>query len=85
MLEDGAEFIAGCAGFIRSGKVSTQLEITSGARRAVGKPILGRSPHLVPLQWIWNLHVNTFGSQPFCILPWLVERRAIRVLSASST
>ncbi|HEX2343901.1 MAG TPA: GNAT family N-acetyltransferase [Vicinamibacterales bacterium] len=67
MLEDGAEFIAGCAGFIRSGKVSTQLEITSAPAVPSASPFWEGLHTWCRSQWIWDLHVNTFGSQPFGI------------------
>jgi hypothetical protein len=63
MLEDAGQFIAGCAGFMRRGKVSTQMEITSAPAVPPVSPFWGGLHAWCRSRRIWDLHVNTFGSQ----------------------
>src|SRR5262245_41268404 len=60
MLEDGGDFIAGCAGFMRSGKVSTQMEISSAPAVPTTSPFWEGLHTWCRNQRVWDLHINTF-------------------------
>jgi hypothetical protein len=68
--EDGGEVVAGCAGFKRSGRFSTQMEITSAPALPQASPWWEELHHWCRSQRIWDLHVLSFGSQP-CGIPRL--------------
>ena len=64
MLEDSGQFIAGSAGFMRSGRMSTQMEITSAPAVPASNPFWEGLHTWCRSQRIWDLHISTFGSKP---------------------
>jgi lipid II:glycine glycyltransferase (peptidoglycan interpeptide bridge formation enzyme) len=73
VLEDGGDVVAGCAGFIRSGRLSTQIEVTSAPAVPQTSPWWDGLHAWCRNERIWDLHVRTFGSQPGGIPPMTGE------------